>query len=81
MKYSPLKDKKFLALAIDALVFLVLYFAGKYAAPTLADDIKIVFGAIQPIVLLWLASEFQAENEDMKRGFLPAKFQSKVKHG
>lgn len=80
MTYSPFKDKKFLALVVDALIFLVLYFAGKYAAPTLADDIKIVFATLQPIILLWIASEFQGENGEMQRGILPRKFVVKGKN-
>jgi hypothetical protein len=68
-------------LLVDALIFLALYFAGKYATPTLADDIKIVFGVIQPIILLWIASEFQGENVEMQRGILPTKFQRRMKDG
>ena len=74
MNYSPLKDKKFVALLADAATFLVLYFVGKYAAPSVFDDVKVVFGTIQPPIALWIAAQFQAEGEDMKRGFLPEQF-------
>ena len=77
MNYSPLKDKKFVALLADAAAFLVLYFVGKYAAPSVFDDVKVVFGTIQPLIALWIAAQFQAEGEDMKRGFLPRQFWTK----
>ena len=46
------RSRKFWIAMFDLVVSLVLYFVGKYAAPTIADDVKIVIGLIQPVFLL-----------------------------
>jgi hypothetical protein len=74
MTYNPLKDKKFITGAIDLLVFLVLYFAGKYAPVSLYDDLKTVFAAVQPLVLLWVAGQFQVEGAFIRQGVMPDHF-------
>lgn len=56
-------DPKFYTLLIDTVVSLVLYFAGKYAAPGVFDDIKVVITALQPIflaVVVWLYQKQEA---------------------
>ena len=45
------RSRKFLTLLLDTAVSLVVFFVTKYAAPTLADDILVVLGALQPVVL------------------------------
>ena len=77
MSYQPLKDKKFVALLVDVLTGLVLYFAGKYASPSLFDDIKIVFALLQPMIALYIAGEFQADSIQLKQGNAPVHFMEK----
>jgi ABC-type Na+ efflux pump permease subunit len=47
-----LKSAKFWTAIIDVVISLILYFTGKYLAPTIAEDIKIVIAAIQPVFLM-----------------------------
>jgi hypothetical protein len=68
MTYHPFQDKKFLTATIDAIVFLALYFAGKYAPASLFDDIKTVFAVVQPLVLIYIGNLFMAENALMRGG-------------
>ena len=44
-----LYSRKFWLLALDTLASLALYFAGKYAAPGLFEDIQTVILALQPV--------------------------------
>ena len=44
-----LRSRKFLLLVLDTAISLVLYFVGKYAAPELAEDVKFVIAAYQPV--------------------------------
>lgn len=46
------RSRKFWVALFDLVVSLILYFVGKYAAPAVADDIKFVIAAIQPVFLL-----------------------------
>ena len=42
-----LRSRKFLILCLDTVVSLVLYFAAKYASPSLAKDVQMVIGLLQ----------------------------------
>lgn len=42
-------SRKFWLLILNVFVSLVLYFVGKYAAPGIFDDVKVVIGLIQPV--------------------------------
>jgi len=44
-----LRSRKFLLLCLDTVISLVLFFVSKYAAPELAEDIKFVIAAYQPV--------------------------------
>jgi hypothetical protein len=46
-----LRSRKFLTLCLDFFVSLVTYFAAKYLAPALAEDILFIIGGAQPVVL------------------------------
>ena len=46
---SLFHSRKFLILVVDTLLSLVLYFTGKYLAPTSVDDIKFVIVSLQPV--------------------------------
>ena len=60
MKYNLFADKKFWIALVDALIFLALYFVGKYA-PIAIDDLKTVFATIQPLILLVISNMFVAD--------------------
>jgi hypothetical protein len=68
MKYNPFADQKFVTTLVDVIFFLCLYFAGKYAPPSFFDDVKVVFGSIQPLVLLALANMFVGDAQALKAG-------------
>jgi len=44
-----LRSRKFLLLVLDTIISLVLFFVGKYASPNLAEDIKFIIAAYQPV--------------------------------
>jgi hypothetical protein len=46
------KSRKFLTALVDVVLSLALYFVSKYAAPGVAEDVKFLIGAIQPVFLL-----------------------------
>lgn len=48
-------SSKFWLLVLDVMISLVLFFTGKYASPTLAEDINFVIGAIQPVFVAIIA--------------------------
>jgi phosphoglycerol transferase MdoB-like AlkP superfamily enzyme len=50
-----LKLKEFWTVVVDFVVSVVLFFVGKYAAPSVFEDIKFVIVALQPIVGLLIA--------------------------
>lgn len=64
-------DPKFLTLLVDTVVSLVLYFSGKYAAPSALEDIKIVILAIQPIVAVLITNQWRKENIRIDIGDVP----------
>jgi len=61
-----LRSRKFWLLMMDTVVSLALYFTGKYLAPTIADDIKLVIGMLQPVVIAVIVGIF-VEDAAMKR--------------
>ena len=48
------KSRKFLLLLADTFGSLLLYFVAKYAAPAIAEDIKVVLLAMQPVIGLFI---------------------------
>jgi hypothetical protein len=62
-----LRSRKFWVAMFDLGVSLVLYFSGKYLAPAVADDIKFVIAAIQPVFLLVIGG-IAYEDGQAKRG-------------
>lgn len=46
-----LRSRKFWLLILDLVITLVLYFTGKYAGGSVAEDTKMVIGAIQPLFI------------------------------
>ena len=46
------KSRKFWTAIIDVAVVLALYFVGKYAAPSVFEDVKLVIITIQPVFIM-----------------------------
>jgi hypothetical protein len=53
---SLLHSRKFWLLILDTVISLTLYFAGKYADPSLAEDTKILIAALQPVFVAIIAA-------------------------
>ncbi len=61
-----LKSQKFLVLALDTVVSLVLYFAAKYLAAGAAENIKTVIVALQPVALVLIGAIAYEDGQAMK---------------
>jgi chromate transport protein ChrA len=61
-----LKSRKFLVLALDTVISLVLYFVTKYAAPSAVEDVKTVILALQPVVLVLIGAIAYEDGQAMK---------------
>ena len=60
------QSRKFWLLVLDVGLSLLLYFVGKYAAPTMAEDINFVIAAIQPVFVAVITGIF-IEDAALKR--------------
>ena len=49
------RSRKFLTMLLDVVVGLVAYFIAKYAAEDIANDVMMVIGLMQPVVLAVIA--------------------------
>jgi len=67
-----LRSRKFLLLILDTAISLVLFFVTKYAAPGLAEDVKFVIAAYQPVFVAIIMA-ISIEDAALKRatGRLP----------
>jgi hypothetical protein len=65
-------DGKFWTAVVDMVVSLALYFVGKYGAPGLLDDMKIVITAIQPIAASIILAIFQTQQAILTAGTRPS---------
>ena len=61
-----LHSRKFLLLVLDTAISLVLFFVGKYAAPGLAEDIRFVIAAYQPVFVAIIVA-IAVEDAALKR--------------
>lgn len=53
---SLLHSRKFLVMVTDVIIATAIYFVGKYALPTVADDVLWLIGSYQPVVLFVIGS-------------------------
>jgi hypothetical protein len=53
---SIFKSRKFWIMVCDTVVSLVTYFVGRYLNPASVKDILFLIGALQPVILLVIAS-------------------------
>ena len=49
---SIFKSRKFWTAIVDVVVVLVLYFIGKYAGASVAEDMNVLIMAIQPVFIM-----------------------------
>jgi len=68
-------SRKFLTAALDVGVSLALYFIGKYAAPSLAEDMITVIVAIQPVFVMVIAGIAWEDAAALKAGSHPSQGQ------
>ena len=61
-----LRSRKFLLLCLDTIISLVLFFVGKYALPGVAEDIKFIIAAYQPVFVAIIIA-ISVEDAAMKR--------------
>lgn len=53
---SIFKSRKFWIMVVDVVVSVTTYFVGKYLNPEAGKDILFLIGALQPVILLVIAS-------------------------
>ncbi len=61
-----LKSRKFLVLALDTVISLVLYFVTKYTAPSAVEDVKTVIVALQPVALVLIGAIAYEDGKSMQ---------------
>ncbi len=61
-----LKSRKFLVLALDTVISLVLYFVTKYATPSAVEDIKTAIVALQPVAMVLIGAIAYEDGQAMK---------------
>lgn len=67
-----LRSRKFLVAILDMLVTLVTFFVGKYAGWAL-EDVTVVIGALQPVVLILIAAIAWEDAAAKRSGNFPFK--------
>ncbi len=67
------KSRKFWTAMVDLIVSLTLYFVGKYAAPSIAEDVKFLILAFQPVFALVIAGIAYEDGQAKKAGTFPWK--------
>lgn len=68
MRYAFWKDAKFWTSVVDVVTYLLLYFVGKYSTASVVADVKTVWLAVQPIVVIIIAGWFQADSVALRLG-------------
>ena len=63
-----IRSRKFWVAMFDLAVSLILYFTGKYLAPAIADDVKFVIAAIQPVFLLVIGGIAYEDGQQKRAG-------------
>jgi hypothetical protein len=61
---SLLRSRKFLLLCLDTIISLILFFIGKYATPSILEDVRFLIGIMQPVfatLIIAIAIEDAAE--------------------
>ena len=69
-----LNSRKFWVAMFDLIVSLVLYFGGKYAHPSVAEDMIFLIGAIQPVFLLVIGGIAYEDGKAKAAGVHPSQY-------
>ena len=62
------QSRKFWTAIVDIAVVLILYFVGKYAAPSVFDDIQLIIVTIQPVFLMVIGGIAYEDGQAKKAG-------------
>jgi len=65
-----LRSRKFLVAVLDVIFSLTLFFVGKYALPTIFEDVQIVIGAMQPVALFLIGAIAYEDGQEKRSGAL-----------
>jgi len=63
-----LRSRKFLVAVLDVIFSLTLFFVGKYALPTIFEDVQIVIGAMQPVALFLIGAIAYEDGQEKRSG-------------
>ena len=70
-------SRKFWVLMLDTVVSLIAYFVGKYAIPSVADDVLYFIAALQPVFLALIAGIAAEDSAAKLSGSHPSQFYQK----
>ena len=59
-------SRKFWLLILDTVISITLYFIGRYADPTLAEDMKFLIASIQPVFVTVIIGIFTEDNAQVR---------------
>ena len=65
-------DSKFWLLVLDTVISLALYFTAKYLAPELAEDVKFLVAALQPVFVAIILAIFGEDVAMLRAGVHPS---------
>lgn len=71
-----IKSRKFWTLMMDLVISLILYFGGKYMAPSVMEDVRFFIGAMQPVFLFLIAAIAYEDGQESKAMALVAQIES-----
>ena len=66
-----LNSAKFWTAIVDLLASLIIYFAAKYAAPAVADDVIYFIAAMQPVFLLIIKGIYEEDKAKLNNSQVP----------
>jgi hypothetical protein len=66
-----IRSRKFLLAMGDLVASVILYFVGKYASPSVAEDVKFIILAIQPVFLILIAAIAYEDGQQKRAGGYP----------
>jgi len=67
-------SRKFYVLLMDTIVSLIIYFVGKYAVPSVADDVLFFIGALQPVFLALIGGIAYEDGKAKAAGVHPSQY-------
>ena len=63
-----LRSRKFLVAILDVVASLILFFVGKYALPSIAEDVNIVIVLLQPVALSLIGAIAYEDGQEKRSG-------------